>query len=247
MKIIKLFIIYSFFLFIPYSYASTVYLGLTEEYPPFNMKEFGKIVGISTEIVEEMFKRTKLKLTIESKPWIRAYRMALDEKDAFIFSTTRTPEREKLFKWVGPLVENEWAFFAKEGSKIKITNLDDARKFTVGGYHGDAVSEYLISKGFIEGKNIILAANEEQNAFKLNSDRINLWATGSKLAPWMVQKAQIGKVTKLYEFKKEKLYAAFNLNTSDAVINSLKKALNEMQKDKTIEKISKHYLNPKTR
>jgi hypothetical protein len=35
--------------------------------------------------------------------WTAAYRTALKTKNAILFSTTRTPERETLFQWVGPI------------------------------------------------------------------------------------------------------------------------------------------------
>ena len=47
---------------------------MTEDYPPFNMQgEGGKIVGLSTEVVEELFKRAGVEYKLTLMPWKRAY------------------------------------------------------------------------------------------------------------------------------------------------------------------------------
>ncbi len=75
---------------------------LTEEYPPDNYMENGKVVGDSTEIVVEILKRIGSKLTrqdIRLVPWARAYGEALNDKSTIVYSIGRTTEREHLFKW----------------------------------------------------------------------------------------------------------------------------------------------------
>ena len=42
---------------------------VTEENPPFNYTERGKVVGMSTEIVAELGKRSAIPLQIQSMPW----------------------------------------------------------------------------------------------------------------------------------------------------------------------------------
>lgn len=167
--------------------------------------------------------------------------MGLEEKNTVVFSTTRTPEREALFKWVGPLVSNDWVFFAKKGSTIKINSLDDARKYSVGGYNGDATSEFLLKEKFEKGKNIQLATNEKQNALKLETGRIDLWATGSQLGPWIAKTEKTGKVVPLYTFKKTEMYAAFNKDTDEALIKKLNETLDKMKKDGSVGKLFEKY------
>ena len=61
-------------------------------------------------------------------PWAQGYTMAQRQPNVALYSTTRTESRENLFKWVGPLATMKWVFFAKAGSGIKISSLDDAKK-----------------------------------------------------------------------------------------------------------------------
>ena len=238
---LRIFVLLVTILSSPFIYAANKLILVTENYPPFNMEEDGKIVGMSTDVMKELLKREKTEYTLELYPWARAYKMGLEDKNTVVFSTTRTPERENLFKWVGPLVSNDWVFFAKKGSKIKIKSLDDARKYSVGGYNGDATSEYLLKENFVKGKNIQLATNDKQNALKLEAGRIDLWATGSQLGPWIVKSEKSGSIVPLYTFKKTEMYAAFNKDTDDSFIKKLNETLDKMKKEGVVTKIYSKY------
>jgi polar amino acid transport system substrate-binding protein len=64
-------------------------------------------------------------------------------------------------------------FFAKPDSTLNITSLEQAKQYSVGGYNGDAVAEYLAVQGFAK---LQLASNDRANAKKLEAGRIELWA-----------------------------------------------------------------------
>ena len=80
----------------------------TEDYPPFNIVDpkTGVVTGVATEKVQEMMRRADQRYTITPFPWSRAFQMGQKVPNTCVFSTTRTPERENLFKWVGPLVKS---------------------------------------------------------------------------------------------------------------------------------------------
>jgi ABC-type amino acid transport substrate-binding protein len=132
----------------PFALAQTIQLK-TENYPPFNMSgEQDSIIGVSTEIVEELFKRAEIDYELELLPWQRAFSMALEEANTAVFSTTRTEERESKFKWVGPIAENNWVFLAKASRSLSVSNLEEAKSLRVGGYQGDAIALFLADQGF---------------------------------------------------------------------------------------------------
>ena len=212
---------------------------LTEDYPPFNMMAEGnKISGLSTEIVEELFKRAGVQYSLKSLPWKRAYEQTLNSPNTALYSTTRTPEREALFKWVGPLVSNNWVFFAKSDSTLKVTSLDDAKQYSVGGYYGDAVAEYLAAQGFTK---LQLAPNDRSNAKKLDAGRIQLWATGEYLGPYLaaLEKAAPPKV--IYTFRETQMSLAFNKNAPDELIKKLNDTLEVMRKEGVIDALNSKY------
>lgn len=219
---------------------------LTENYPPFNMstnqKNFArgdKITGLSTEVVREMFKRANINYSLSLRfPWKRIFRLTLSKKNYGLFSTTRTEEREDLFKWVGPLVVNKWVFLAKPGSDIKLTNLNDAKQFRVGGYKGDAIANFLESEGF----RLITSFRDNENATKLLSDKIDLWASGHLSGVYLSAQEGIVDLKPVLTFKKTEMYLAFNKDTSDQIINTLQRVLDDMVEDGAYEQLTKRYL-----
>lgn len=210
----------------------------TEDAPPYNYtNDAGKtILGSATEVVHELFKRANITYTIGMYPWVRAIDMAKSQKDTCVYSTTRTEEREKSFAWVGPVAPNDWVLFAKADSAIKLASVEDARKYKVGGYRGDAVTLYLQEQKFV----IDEAINDDQNAQKLDAGRIDLWATGNLGGPFVANKMKT-KIKPLLTLKKTELYLACNTGVAPGIINKLNATLQAMEKDGTMERINKKY------
>lgn len=74
----------------------------TEDAPPHNMTKQGsdEITGLATELLKTALDETKIKYSITLHPWSRAYQMAQKDNDTCVYSTTRTGQREPLFKWI---------------------------------------------------------------------------------------------------------------------------------------------------
>src|SRR5215831_7671567 len=85
---------------------------VTEENPPFNYTEQGKVVGLSTEIMSELGKRSGVPLQIKSMLWEQAYLAAQRDKDTCVYSTARLENRERLFTWIGPIATNQWVLIS---------------------------------------------------------------------------------------------------------------------------------------
>ncbi len=217
--------------------AQTIHLK-TENYPPFNMEGVdATIIGVSTEIVETLFKRAEIDYTIELLPWQRAFASALKEKDTAVFSTTRTEERENKFRWVGPIVANNWVFLAKEKRNISISHLEEAQAYAVGGYQGDAVALYLEEQGF----DLDLTPRDNLNALKIQRDRIDLWATGHLLGPYQAKELEVYGLKPIFTFRETIMSIAFNLNTDIALINKLNNELKRMKAENIFSEIQAKY------
>ena len=146
---------------------------LTENLPPLNYLEDGKLVGPSIEIVTEIQKRVGCNAPIEVLPWARAYRMALEEDNVVLFGTTQTESRQSLFKWVGPLATKRDILVGLKGSKSRISSLEDAKQVNrIGTLRDDTRERYLIDHGFA---NLEPVSDEQKNARKLILGRIDLW------------------------------------------------------------------------
>jgi polar amino acid transport system substrate-binding protein len=213
----------------------------TEHSPPSSMRgEDGVITGRATDKIRELMARTGTDYRIEQLPWKRAFLMAQTQEQTCVYSTSRTPEREALFKWVGPTDEAEWQFWGRADHKFPLNTIDDARKLRIGTYIGDARDEYLRSRGF----NVDAVSNDLVNPQKLLLNRIDLWAvairnggTGPGQFDWS------DKVVPLMVFHRVKVYLACHPSVADELIDKLNATLAEMRRDGTLTRLDRKYDN----
>jgi ABC-type amino acid transport substrate-binding protein len=203
---------------------------LTEEFPPYNYTTNDQqIVGISTEIVREMLRRTNHPDRIEILPWSDGYKIALEKENIILFSTTRSKAREKLFKWVGPLVPNNLVFFARKGSGIVINSIEDAKKVNrIGVYKDDFGELVLKEKGFT---NLDAVIENSRNLPKLLNGEIDLWIANELTGKHMIALSRTGNVEKVFDVQKNYMYLAFSKSTPDTVIKEWQKILDDIKSD----------------
>lgn len=218
---------------------------LTEENPPLNYTENGKLAGMATEVIGEMVKRAGISASTEVMEWKTAYRRAQSERDTCLYATTRLENRERIFNWVGPIAISRWAFFAKQGFTQHIGSLDDARPFRIGGVTYDAKTEYLKQNGVT---NIIEVADDKLNPGKLTLDRketgrIDLWITNATRARSVAAQAGVKDIKQVYLVREDETYLACSPRTAAETIKALTSALASIRKDGTYKKIVERYEN----
>lgn len=219
---------------------------LTENFPPYNMAKNAKnfaqdenINGIAVDIVREMFKRADMTYSLTLRfPWERIYKLALEKPGYGVFVMARLPDREKLFKWVGPIGPDDWIMLAKEDSKIRLETLDDARKFKVGAYKGDAIAETLTKQGLKP----IVVLRDQDNAKKLINGQIDLWATGDPAGRYLARQEGVVGLKTVLRFNSAELYLALNKEVPDATVAKLQAALDQLRKEGVVDQIMARYL-----
>lgn len=216
---------------------------VTEDYPPLNIVEFnGNISGPATEVVLELLRTSHVTYTLDAYPWEKAYQMGLHHENTAVFSTARNLEREELFQWVGPIAQTDWSLFVMADGPIKpLSHLDEAKAYLVGGYKGDALSQYLKTQGFVADRNLDLAPNESFNALKLKEHRIDIWATSASLAAYLSKKEKTGPLKSIFRIKLVDQYLAFHKKVDKKLISLLNANLKTMNKNGTIQKIYDKY------
>lgn len=197
------------------------FLITTEEYPPYNMTYNGEITGIATDLVKAMFDKAGVAYKIDMLPWNRAIHLAQTQKNVCVYSTTETEERKPLFAWVGPLAENNWVLFGRADAGA-VSALEEVRGKTIGGYSGDALSLFLEKEGY----KIEAAPRDDLNVPKLINGRLDYWATGSELGPYLAQQqGAAGAIKPLLTFKKTVLSLACHPDSDPADLTKLRAAL----------------------
>ncbi|MHC8409057.1 substrate-binding periplasmic protein [Pseudomonas sp. Hz4] len=219
---------------------------LTENFPPYNMAKNGKnfaqdenINGIAVDIVREMFKRANITYSLTLRfPWERIYKLALEKPGYGVFVMARLPDREKLFKWVGPIGPDDWIMLAKADSKITLETLDQARKYKIGAYKGDAIAETLAKQGLKP----IVVLRDQDNAKKLVNGQIDLWATGDPAGRYLARQDGVTGLKTVLRFNSAELYLALNKDVPDEVVAKLQAALDQLRKEGVVDDIMVRYL-----
>ncbi|MBC7995720.1 MAG: transporter substrate-binding domain-containing protein [Rhizobacter sp.] len=222
---------------------------VTEELPPYNMTQNGQITGLSTEVVRAVLKEAGVQAPIQSMPWARAYDIALNTENVAIYSITRTPQREKLFKWVGVIAPTNWYLFSRSDKNIKLKKLDEARGLQIATVNEDAGEQYLVGKGFALGKNLQSSSKYELNYEKLKLGRVDLWVANELNAMYLVRQAGDDPTQVLVHAlplndlgSTGGLDLAFSLKTPDAVVDRFRKALETIKKNGTYDSLQKKWL-----
>lgn len=213
----------------------------TEELPPYNFMENGKIAGVSTEIVETVMKRAGIDYVIETNSWPVTYEKARENPNALIYSISRRVKRESLFKWIGAIVPSvQYSVFAlHDRTDISINRLDDLRKYRIGTTVGDAREAYFVNKGFdlkdfqrSEGKDANMMSYKE-----LRTGIIDLWPMPDIVAYYEVRQAGhdlfqvLRKVFELTEISQgEGYYLAASLSTPDGLVKRVSAQLAELKR-----------------
>ncbi len=121
-----------------------------EKFPPYGYEdETGKIVGISTEIVQYIIKDTGLKAgNWEIAPWNRAFKMTQRIPNSVLYTVVRKPNREDMFHWIGPISDrNQYIYKLRSRKDIVVNSIDDAKKYNLGAVMGTAITDLLITEG----------------------------------------------------------------------------------------------------
>ncbi len=209
----------------------------TEDSPPANYLDQGRLKGLSVEIVREILHRLKLPDHIQTVPWARGYTLALTQPNVALFSTTRLPQREKLFKWVGPLYSQTWGFYARRDSAIKISSLEEAKAVPrIGTYYKDAKEQYLMANGF---RNLVSTNKNLNNIRHVLDGSIDLWVSSDFNMPYMAQQAGINpdRLKLVFPFKRVQNYIAFSIQSPDYLVTLWQQKLDELKMDGTYDRL----------
>jgi len=215
---------------------------VTEENPPFNYTEQGKMVGLSTEVVTELGKRSGTPLQIKSMSWEKAYIAAQRDKETCIYSTARLENRERLFRWIGPIATNQWVLIGKSDF-AGLAKVEDARKYRVGVVAKDAKVEFLMSKGVTDLREVaddglipprLMLKRDDPN-------RLDLWATGAYGARKTAARSNVKDLKLVLPLDQVPLYLACGRNTPVQSVEALGKALENAKNDGTLKRITEQY------
>jgi len=214
---------------------------ITEDGPPLNYMENGEITGPSVEIVRLIKDKLGVESDIILLPWARGFVMAENNVNTCLFAAVRNEEREDKFKWVGPIVQAEFAFFAKKSAHIKIATLEEAKQYSIGVQDKGAAEDFLIQNDFT---NIESTSEKYQNLMKLDANRIDMFYIMTPAFAKLVSENDAiheEDYEKVFVTSVKDLYIAFNKDTSDEITDAWQQAFDELYESGEIEEILVKY------
>lgn len=198
---------------------SAEYKILAEDFPPFQYERDGEVRGVSSAIVKAILKELGSDLDIEIKEWSEAYELTKSESGYILFSTSRTQEREELFKWVGPIATSKNLFYQNIDSNFTIQSLSDVNSLKVGAGESQASTTMLKSKGFED--NLEILESDKETYLALMDSKIDTFVANSMVFPFRVKELNLDsskiKSTGLKLYDNE-LYIAFSKDIPDYII-----------------------------
>jgi len=209
---------------------------ITEQYPPFNFQENGKLQGISIDLLEEVWKRMGVDLNrsiIKLLPWTACYQRILNEKDTALFAMARSPQREQLFKWAGPIGPFRTVLLAKRDRNISIASPEDLNNYKIGAIKDDNAIQMLLDKG-VNKENLHIEIASEPIIRMLENGSIDAWAHGEIAGIWLIQQsgANASDYEVAYVLGQTDAYYAFNKETPDSIVQSFQQALDYIKSNK---------------
>lgn len=221
---------------------------VTEELPPYNMTQDGKLTGMSTEVVQAVLKQVGVQASIQSMPWARAYDLALHGENILIYSITRSPDREALFKWVGSIAPCRWYLYSYANHRLTLQQLDDAKRFQTATVNEDVGEQYLISKQFKLGVQLQSSNRYELNYEKLKLGHVDLWISDELNARYLARKAGddpssvLVQSLRLPELEDSGGFSmAFSRKTPDATVQRFQDGLQAIRDNGTYDAIARKW------
>ena len=221
---------------------------VTEEYPPYNYTEHGKITGLGTEVVQAVLKEIQIEGHFQSLPWARAYETAQNNASVLIYSINRSKEREKLFKWVGIIAPSDYYLFSLKSRNLRLDSLDAAKELQIGTVYQAIGEQFLLTQGFEIGRNLQSSAKYGLIYEKLKLGRVDLWVVNELGASYIARHAGddphlvLQKSLHIPELSSSGNYMAFGLKTPDALVERFRKGLETIKKNGTLDALHKKWL-----
>lgn len=211
---------------------------LTYNWRPLNYEENGEIKGSATDVVKKTLDRSGLTYTIKSYPWQRTYAKGQSEPSTLIYTVIRTPQREKLFKWVRQVAPSDtvYVYRLKKMTNINPMSLKEMKAFRLGVTRDSMKHQFLLKEGFIDNEEVFGVNNNELIINMLLKERIDLIAYSENNIERMMSDygSSASELVKLFPMLKTKPYMAMSLYSSNRTLKAIQEAYDQLVQEKAI-------------
>lgn len=218
-------------------------LIMTEEFPPYGYYDDGKLVGIGVDVVKAIMNQLNMEDSIHVYPWARAYNEIQTNENRVLFLMARTPERDSLFKWAGPIFRDSVFFYKRSDDMRELTSLDALK----------SVKNILVNRGFPQQKmlekmefpNLYLTVNPKQDIRMMRAGRADIMVIGSAALGELIREEGLSAEflinTGVHLFSTD-LYIAFSKDVDSAYVERWNNAIRDLKDQGDLQKIFERYI-----
>lgn len=223
------------------------YQVVTEEWAPYNYEENNQLTGMATEIVRAIMTRTGDDFELVLLPSMRTTHVLQTRPKTIMYSLFRTPEREPLYKWVGPIVEESIHPYQLATAAQPVNSLEQLlRAPQISTRHAGLMPEMLQSLGF---KNLDRSAAASQQLYRMllagrtdiivgDTDAgVSYYSRQLSIAPGTLRQIPI-------ELYHASLYIAFSRDCDDKLLAAWARALEQLRHSGELQRIQRRYEQP---
>ena len=202
------------------------------ESPPLVIDEHDKPVGLSVDLLEELFQRAGIRYQLFIQPTKRALKSTQQGQHTCTFPVTRTQEREAHFSWTGPIAISRLGLYSHPDKRIALSTLHEAKPQHITARLGSSIDDYLRSRDFV----LFTSVTPEQGFHMLMKKRVDLWAVDVRSAEAISKRLRINLGEPELEFYTSIYYLACNTAFPTAMQKKLDTTLEELYLSGWVEK-----------
>lgn len=220
------------------------YQVVTEEWAPYNYLENNQLTGMSTEIVREIMALTGDNFEVLLLPSMRSTHALNTRPRTIMYSLFRTAQREPLYKWVGPIVEESIYPYQLANAQPPVNSLEQllhAPRITT--RQAGLIPEVLQARGF---NNLEKVATESRQLYRMllagrtgiiigdTAAGVAYYSRQLDIAPGTLRQIPI-------ELYRSSLYIAFSRDCDDKLVAAWAGALEQLRRSGELERIQDRY------
>lgn len=204
-------------------------------YPPMVIydQDSGEISGHATEVVKQIVAEAGIDIELKILPWSNAYSKTRNGKNIMLYPVIRSPERELLFHWIGPVNKFHYGIYSLKPIEKEVDGLDNLGSARVGVLRGGLDSSYLKKHNYpniTEGNSIDLLIN------MLIKGRIEYLMVDDSTLKYYMGLNGLAKLTKVYRHlslddvtDNPYSYLVLSRNSDPIYLKKLKEVVSEME------------------
>jgi polar amino acid transport system substrate-binding protein len=210
---------------------------IAQDYPPYSyIEDNGNKAGLAIDIASGIMKKlgsNQNAQNIDVKVFSRFFIRMNDNQNTVFFPFAQAPDREKYFKWIGPIAMNQPVIIAKTKRHIVINNPTDLNQYSIGTKDGYSAVSVLKNLG-INSSVFQIASSDEEDLKNLGTGVVDLVLCDELACKSTMKKLSMDKDYEIiYRMQPSKFSLAISKSNSDEMVNKINQAFDDM-------KISKH-------